>query len=189
MKKVERVLFWVEMFALVYAGFWVKGIREESYAKDSVIAKYIVENRQLKTENDRFKERIDNFLAPVDKVPLNTELLSHQWKEVGTVTGAVAEANYTKDYACFDFSRDLKDMLQKVGVPSKIDIIKPKTGKDYHAIVSIQIEPQTGSFVYYEADQLIDQCFKSSTNGKYYCGHGVIETERDGKEVYSNLEK
>lgn len=174
--------------AIIIGGIWIRRELDKSWAKTLVIADLLTENKQLKEENARYKERMDRFLTPEDKVPLEAVALKHKWEEIATLSTAVAEADYTKEYACFNFSADLRNMLQKVGIPSKIDIVRQKDSKDFHAIVSIQIEPQSGQFVYYEANQLVDQCYKSGTDGKYYCGHGVIETEKDGKETYSRLE-
>jgi len=57
---------------------------------------------------------------------------------------------YTEDYKCVDFSKDLINELQKVGIQSSMiagedeeTILDDKVG---HAWVGIWIEPQTGEF-------------------------------------------
>lgn len=83
----------------------------------------------------------------------------------------VRKGVYSDDYQCLDFSSDLQEKLEKQGIDSRISIVRQEGNTDeYHAVVSIQIEPQTGEAVNYET---IDNCI--SKEGKIICEKGTVE--------------
>lgn len=83
----------------------------------------------------------------------------------------VKKGVYSDDYQCLDFSSDLHEKLEKQGIDSRINIVKQDGNTDeYHAVVSIQIEPQTGEAVNYE---MVDNCV--SKEGKIICEKGTVE--------------
>lgn len=83
----------------------------------------------------------------------------------------VRKGTYSDNYQCLDFSSDLQEKLKKQGIDSRISIVKQNGNTDeYHAIVSIQIEPQTGEAADYET---VDSCV--SKGGKIICEKGTVE--------------
>ena len=62
----------------------------------------------------------------------------------------ISSHEYTDDYKCLDFSRDLQNELSKYGIQSEIVIGEDEnTAKEEmlkHAWISVWIESQTGEF-------------------------------------------
>ena len=146
-------------------------------------------------DKETLEQRID-ILFKQDAVPVRDETaieaMESGWFKIALTSQRVSQMKYSKEYACFNFSKDFRDLLLKKGIPSKIDIVKvkpkdPRT-KDYHAIISIQIDPQTGDIVYYRTEDLIDQCFEAKKDGKYYCNKGQIIELTNKVEVYDSGE-
>jgi len=70
--------------------------------------------------------------------------------QLNTVLNRVSSREYTENYKCLDFSRDLQRELRKIGIQSEIVFGEsPETAKQpkiIHAWIGIWIEPQTGQF-------------------------------------------
>jgi len=177
------------ILALITIGFGVFYVKKEldlSKQRLETINSLIKENQKISEERDNLKDRLNNYFEKNSK-PLNSENEEKlEWMTISNLTDKVSSIKYTKEFACFDFSKDLFLLLQEHKIPSKIDIVKGKNKNELHAIVSIQIEPQSGEVVYYKTSDLVDQCFQSSENdNKFYCGSGEIETLPDKTEKYS----
>lgn len=88
----------------------------------------------------------------------------------------VKKGIYSDNYQCLDFSSDLQKKLKEQGIDSRINIVEQegKTG-EFHAVVSVQIEPQTGKAVSYKT---VDTCVNES--GRIVCEKGTVE----GKNLY-----
>lgn len=189
MKKIiEKIVVALAITTIIYGLVFVRKELELSKERIQTIDNLIQENQRVKGENEKLQERLDIYFKH-DSIPLEQRIekevdSKNEWLEVATISKKVSQIKYTKEFACFDFSRDFKELLQKDGIPSKIDIIKTEKSKDYHAIVSVQIEPQTGKVAYYKTSQLVDQCFKNEDDKKYYCSKGKIETGVDQIEHY-----
>lgn len=66
---------------------------------------------------------------------------------VQEVVDEVKRIEHTEDYQCLEYSKELQERLEAVGVGSSV-IIGQQPNVDYkHAIVGIWIEPQTGELV------------------------------------------
>lgn len=71
----------------------------------------------------------------------------------------ISQHEYTEDYRCVDFSKDLIKELEKIGIQSSMIVGEsPETLEDDkigHAWVGIWIEPQTGEFTKdYQLDKI-----------------------------------
>ncbi len=84
---------------------------------------------------------------------------------------AVRQHEYSDSYKCLEFSKDLQARLLSRGVASRIAIVKSGSDENtYHAVVSLQVEPQDGKIVGYET---VDEC--DFRNGQLDCAKGSIK--------------
>ncbi|TAK94853.1 hypothetical protein EPO05_05760 [Patescibacteria group bacterium] len=83
---------------------------------------------------------------------------------------AAENHEYNNGYQCLDFSKSLAEKFQQKGIESRIEIVKQKDSDSYHAVVSLQIEPQNGSVVSYES---VDSC--RLVDGELACEGGIIK--------------
>jgi len=83
----------------------------------------------------------------------------------------IRQHEYSDSYECLDFSKDLYSELDRYGLKSSIDIVQADTSKsEYHAVVSFQVDPQSGKLVDYKK---IDSC--RFIDGQISCDKGLIE--------------
>jgi len=154
--------------------------------KNLIISKLIAENLEQKSRISQFEEKLAPFFErnTNSKEEGEQTLLNTKWLNVALDSKKISKNKYADNFTCFDFSKQLRDELTKDNIPSKIDIVKDlKSEKDLHAIVSIQIEPQSGTIVYHNVEDLIDQCTESE-KGENVCRKGVIRKKNDGVNVY-----
>ncbi len=194
-KKVEIVAMLIAGLAMLGAILFFRNELKQANQRLETIDSLIQENQRLREDKVVLEQRIDIFFRE-DTTPIQeeaVEMMKSGWFQIALSSQVVSQIRSdTKKYACFDFSRDLRNLLLKKGIPSKIDVVKPKDPKfekDYHAVVSIQIEPQSGEIVYYRTEDLIDQCFEAEKNGQYYCSQGKVVTKPNGVEVYESFKE
>ena len=135
--------------------------------------------------NSTFQEKLKNswisiviitILVLINVALIQKTFLLNKYSYLIDSLEEVSQGVYGDSYQCLDFSGDLQKKLKDQGIDSKISIVEQegKTG-EYHAVVSIQIEPQTGQAVSYKT---IDSCI--TENGKIICENGTVE----GRNMY-----
>lgn len=101
-------------------------------------------------------------------------ILYQRHKDLISSIEKVQQNQYTDAYQCLDFSKDLVNDLKSRGIDSQVDIVQTEGRSDeYHAVISLQIEPQDGKVVSYKT---VDRC--RLVNGNLDCESGKIQ---DGK--------
>lgn len=94
----------------------------------------------------------------------------YQYKDLLSALEQAKSQSYTDKYQCLDFSKDLSQKLAAIGIGSTIEIVQTEKENEYHAIVSLQIDPQNGKIVNYKT---VDNC---EVNGDTIsCTKGSIE--------------
>jgi len=97
-------------------------------------------------------------------------VLFYQYKDIIGAVEQAKSATYTDKYQCLDFSKDLSQKLAAIGIGSSIEIVQTEKANEYHAIVSLQIDPQSGAIVNYKT---VDNC--SVSGDTISCNKGSIE--------------
>jgi len=97
-------------------------------------------------------------------------VLFYQYKDIIGAVEQAKSATYTDKYQCLDFSKDLSQKLAAIGIGSSIEIVQTEKANEYHAIVSLQIDPQSGAIVNYKT---VDNC--SVSGDIISCNKGSIE--------------
>jgi hypothetical protein len=103
--------------------------------------------------NPNFTEKLKNnwisiasitILAVINAALIQKTFLLDKYSYLINSFEEVKKGIYSGDYQCLDFSGNLQKKLKEQGIESKISIVEQE-GKagEYHAVVSIQIEPQT----------------------------------------------
>ncbi|MDP1619648.1 MAG: hypothetical protein Q8L11_04135 [Candidatus Moranbacteria bacterium] len=99
-------------------------------------------------------------------------VIFYQYKDLIGALEQAKSATYSDKYQCLDFSKDLSQKLAAIGIGSTIEIVQTEKQNEYHAIVSLQIDPQTGEMVNYKT---VDNC---EVNGDTIsCNKGSIENK------------
>ena len=106
-------------------------------------------------------------------------VLFEKYKDIILTLDKVSQKPYSQEWKCLDFSQELATQLEEKGIKSKIEIVKKEGIKnEYHAVISLQIDPQNGELTDYE---VVDSCVFQ--NGEIKCEKGTIE----GKNLYVAL--
>lgn len=94
----------------------------------------------------------------------------YQYKDLIGALEQAKSMTYTDKYQCLDFSKDLSQKLAAIGIGSTIEIVETEKKNEYHAVVSLQIDPQKGELVSYKT---IDNC--TVEGDVISCNKGDIE--------------
>jgi len=94
----------------------------------------------------------------------------YQYQDIISALDQAKNHAYTDKYQCMDFSKDLSEKLTKLGVANSIEIVQTEKTGEYHAVVSLQIDPQKGEIVNYKT---IDNCNLDGDN--LSCNKGNIQ--------------
>lgn len=133
-------------------------------------------NGQGKFRNNWKSIVIITIMAVINVALIQKTFLMSKYDYLINSFEEVSKGTYADNYQCLDFSGDLQKKLKEQGIDSKINIVEQE-GKpgEYHAVVSVQIEPQTGKAVSYKT---VDNC--DIEDGKMICEKGTVE----GKNMY-----
>jgi len=116
------------------------------------------------------------ILVLINVILIQKTLLMNKYSYLINSFEEITKGTYTDQYQCLEFSGDLQKKLKEQGIESKITIVEQKDRPgEYHAVVSVQIEPQTGEAVSYKT---VDTC--SDENGTLVCDKGTVE----GRNMY-----
>jgi hypothetical protein len=113
------------------------------------------------------------ILVVVNVVLVQRTLLFNKYGYLINSFEEASKKSYTDSYQCLDFSSDLQKKLQEQGIDSQVSIVEQEGKTDeLHAVVSIQIEPQTGKPVNFKN---VDTC--TNDGEKLVCDKGTIENK------------
>jgi hypothetical protein len=116
------------------------------------------------------------IMAVINVALIQKTLLMNKYGYLINSIEEVSNGTYSDQYQCLEFSGELQKKLKEQGIESKISIVERegRTG-EFHAVVSVQIEPQTGEAVSYKT---VDNC--ADENGTMVCENGTVE----GRNMY-----
>ena len=138
-----------------------------------IINDHMEMNYLAKLKNNRLSILIIAILVVVNVVLVQRTLLFNKYSYLINSFEEANKKDYTDNYQCLDFSSDLQQKLKEQGIDSQVSIVEQEGKADQlHAVVSIQIEPQTGKAVSYKT---VDTC--TNDGGKLVCDKGMIENK------------